>query len=77
MENHDVFVFQYVDCIYESGAETISLHLTKKGAYRAMNNYLNEKFDRWRKDKELYGSRKDWNPFEGQAWHITKFKVED
>lgn len=36
----------YNGCIYESGPSVMSLHWTKAGAYRAMNRYL---FDEWEK----------------------------
>ena len=35
-----VFAFMYNACIHESADATVSLHLTKHGAYRALRNNL-------------------------------------
>jgi len=36
-EKTEIFEFLYTTCIYESAYATMSLHRTKKGAYKAMN----------------------------------------
>jgi hypothetical protein len=37
-----VFGFYYNSCIFESSADLVSLHVTKSGAYRAMNKYITD-----------------------------------
>lgn len=50
-----VFEFWYNDCIYESAAECISLHKTRKGAEMAMEFHKEQKrkeFEEMYKDEE-------------------------
>jgi len=35
-----VFAFLFCDCIHESGYGTVSLHATKRAAYKAMRKYV-------------------------------------
>lgn len=56
-----VFGFYYNSCIFESSADLVSLHVTKAGAYRAMNKYLTQQYY---ESMETYrGSRKSHNEF--------------
>jgi len=52
-----VFEFIYTDCIYESAMATISLHRTKKGAYKAMREFLETGYADWRDEGILYGKQ--------------------
>jgi len=38
-----VYAFVFSDCIYDSAAETVSLHKTEPGARKAMNTYVKNK----------------------------------
>jgi hypothetical protein len=49
------YAFMYNGCIYESGPSVMSLHWTKAGAYRAMNRYL---FDEWEKHNHGWGRKR-------------------
>ena len=40
----EVFEFVYTGCIYESAMATLSLHRTKKGAYKAMREFLETEY---------------------------------
>lgn len=51
-----VFEFAYTDCFYES-AMTISLHKTKKGAYKAMREFLINGYMEWYNERLIYGKR--------------------
>lgn len=52
-----VFEFIYTDCIYESAMATMSLHRTKKGAYKAMREFLETEYAQWREDGIRYGKQ--------------------
>ncbi|PHR23588.1 MAG: hypothetical protein COA36_16790 [Desulfotalea sp.] len=52
----EVYVFSYCDCLYTSQYSIISLHKTKKGAYKAMNKYINDKFTQDREDNIRFGT---------------------
>jgi len=53
----EVFEFVYTSCIYESAFETLSLHRTKKGAYKAMREFLETEYEQWREDGIRYGKQ--------------------
>ena len=53
----EVFEFVYTDCIYESAMATLSLHKTKKGAYKAMREFLETEYAQWREDGIRYGKQ--------------------
>lgn len=42
-----VYQFLYNPCIHESGSVTVSLHLTKKGAWGAMKSHKLERYTEW------------------------------
>jgi hypothetical protein len=57
-----VWAFQYTYCIYESSFETISLHKTAKGAYKAMKKHILKEYEEWRERKQMFkhGEMEDW-----------------
>ena len=55
MDMTQVFGFIWNGCIHESASGPMSLHRTKKGAYKAMNSYLNKEFMKHRDEQLLYG----------------------
>ncbi len=62
-----VYIFYHNPCIHESAAYPVSLHKTKKGAYKAMNKWLNDTFNEKYSDRLLYGKHNN-------DWYFT-FKV--
>jgi len=55
----EVYEFVHTDCIHDSAMATMSLHRTKKGAYKAMRNFLEKEYANWYDKRILYGKDKD------------------
>lgn len=76
-----VYQFIYCSCIYESGWDTVSLHKTKLGAYRAMNKYLNDwftkEFDKRIKVGKKVWSMDTWKIGTHAAWGVSEIKLLD
>ncbi len=68
-----IYEFLYCDCIHESTYATISIHLTPKGAYNAMKNYITEEFNEWRDRPNFY--RKSFKAFVHQGYCIRKREI--
>jgi len=78
-----VYAFEYCYCRYESSAEVISLHKTKRGAYRAMQKHKWKTWEGFR-EQERYFQRKDGRlPGSGsefgwvESWGIRSIEVQD
>ena len=68
-----IFEFVHTDCVYESGWVTISVHRTKKGAYSAMNKFLNSRFNESRDETILYGKSKTFDHvFEHEGYGVQQ-----
>jgi len=52
-----VYEFCYCDCIYESAAATVSIHLSKKGAWEAMKKHKLEVYEEWFRMSSSYKKR--------------------
>ncbi len=50
-----IYEFIYNDCIYEGGWVTMSIHRTKKGAYKAMRRFLIDSYMDWYNERMFYG----------------------
>ena len=50
-----VYAFLYCGCVFESAFATMSLHTTKKGAYKAMNKYLNDEYNKMYNKRNMSG----------------------
>jgi hypothetical protein len=65
-----IYEFLFCSCIYESSFATVSIHKTKKGAWKAMNKFLNDMF------MEEYNERIRFGKFRGKqlcgAWKIGR-----
>lgn len=86
-----LYEFLYCSCVFESGYRTISVHKTKRGAYKAMNKWLNDKY--WKEwdlrmklGKEKPFLYKDdngiqryilpaWRCFIYQAWTVKEIEL--
>ena len=72
----EVYLFMFNPCIHESASFPISIHKTKKGAYKAMNKWINDLFMDWWNDWQLYG--KDYQKFGiHEAWFIMSEELQD
>ena len=79
-----VYGFFYTDCIWENGGTLESLHLTKKGAYKAMRKWLIKQYNDWegvyrnKKGRSLSSRHRpphyDRNM---EIWYIREFEVLD
>ena len=74
----EVFGFLYTDCIHESAMSTMSLHKSKRSAYKAMNKYLNSRFISAREEQIRYGKDTLFDHvFMHEAWRINTESVLD
>lgn len=72
----EIYSFEFTSSIFESSFEVISLHKTKRGAYTAMKEFLNERYTEWRDDGILYGKQRfKFGTY--QNWRINTIKVWD
>ena len=69
-----IFAFEYCHCVYESGFSIVSLHFTKKSAYKAMIKHKNEL---WYADR-FYN---DWQDAADigmmERWKIKTYEVQE
>jgi len=75
-----VYLFQFNPCVFESSFETKSIHKTKRGAYYAMRNYIEERFNEFIKVRDMYGKDKE-SDIElkcliDQDWRIISMEVK-
>jgi hypothetical protein len=76
LSKQEVYAFQFSSCVYEEGMVTRSLHLTKRGAYRAMNAYLWERHMDYRDGphtRSILGA--GWKPLGSAAWRVQPVEV--
>ena len=73
-----LYTFLFCDCIHESAFATMSIHLTKTGAYRAMNKYLNDSFNE-RRNYQMRGEKRHrkMNFFMFEAWKVGSIEVQE
>lgn len=71
-----VYAFKWCDCVYESGSSVVSLHTTKKGAFKAMTAYANKRWQEERDSDLRYGYSSDI-PLVHQRWCIAEYEVEE
>ena len=70
-----VYEFLYSDCIYESAMATISLHKTKKGAYKAMNKHLNDLFNKKRNERLQCGTNQFINSIYDHVFEHCGYRI--
>lgn len=75
-EEEEVYSFQYCGCIYESSVATMSLHKTKKGAYKAMRAFIEKGYAEWRDDGYLYG-KKMFTYGDGESWRVVPISIQE
>ena len=70
-----VYLFNYIDSVYEGCAETMSVHKTYKGAYLALRQYLLGRYQQW---IELPKRFRDTPCIESdERYYIEKVELKD
>lgn len=72
----ELYEFAYTDCIFEAPMWTISVHTTKKGAYKAMRTFLEKEYNQWRETGLRYG-KQYYNFGTHCEWKIRTITVQD
>lgn len=72
-----VWAFWRNPCIYESAAETISLHRTKQGAWKAKNRFMNLLAINEREADLRHGVDRGRKYMEYQSFGLEAIDVED
>jgi len=71
-----VYAFGYCECIYESSTATMSLHQTKKGAYKAMRAHLDKGYAEWRDGQINHGKWKD-KFGDMESWQVYPIEIQE
>lgn len=68
-----IFRFHFNSCTFESSYETISIHKTKKGAYKAMKTHKVDEYTSWYNDRLIFGKGGREFPYNfGKGWFIDE-----
>lgn len=74
-----VYLFQFNPCVFESSFKTKSIHKSKKGAYQAMRNYIEERYNEFMRVRELCGKEKeidlDFKWTVDEDWRVISMKL--
>jgi len=77
-----IYEFVYTDCVYESAMTTISVHRTKRGAYKAMRKFITDRYMDWYDERIIYGKPKIYldgadrfDPF--GMWEIRPIELKE
>ena len=70
------YQFLHTSCIWESAYRTVSTHMTIKGAYNAMRQFIEKEYLEWRENGILYG-KQTFKFGEHEAWGIRKIEIID
>lgn len=76
---NDVFAFEWTSCIFESAFGIVSLHTTKRGAFKAMVAEANKRWQEDRNSQLMYGggSRPRHSPLSHEAWRVIRIEVSN
>jgi len=72
-----LYVFLYNDFIHESAYSTISIHTTKKGAYKALKEHKLQEYQDWYEDRMVNGKKWDRKFAWDKDWKISIIKIND
>lgn len=75
-----VYEFLYCPCIYESGWVTMSIHRTKKGAYKAMKEHKLKEYEEFVNNMNnpwMLKSDKGRKFGKGVSWRISEKLLQD
>ena len=70
-----VYAFEYCHCIYESGYSVVSMHTTKRNAYKAMLNSKYNDYLRWYNDRITYGKTSEFNYDFATAYIVGEYEI--
>lgn len=76
----EIYAFMYCPCIFESAFTPMSVHKTKQGAYKAMREYLEEKYSEWFDMRTMYGKDKQYHTSkfgEHEHWGIKSIELKE
>lgn len=69
-----IYAFEWCYCVIESGFSPVSLHTTKRGAFKAMTTTANARALEARK-RDLESGYSYWKPLQYEAWRIKGYEV--
>lgn len=72
-----VYAFKHTSCIYESAHAVVSLHRTKRGAFKAMVRFMNQRWQDNRDEGLMYGLSRGLDSLQHEAWCIREMEVID
>lgn len=68
-----VFAFEWCDCVFESAFGVVSLHRTKRDAFKAMVRKAND--DWYKERREMQYNEGKWQPLRFAAWRVSTMQV--
>jgi hypothetical protein len=69
-----LYAFRYCSCIYESSWFTMSLHYSREGAEKAMNEHKNEELKKWNEMFE-FDNEISFKFGDSEGWDIQEVEV--
>lgn len=67
------YLAQYNDCIYESSFATLSVHLSKEGAEKAVQEHKDKTYKEWEEMPNDY--KKEYKYDEDIAWKVREIEI--
>lgn len=74
MEKQILYSFIYCPCIHESGSITMSVHFTKQGTEKALNEHREKELEEWNEDY-LENNEFNFKFGENESWRIEEIEV--
>lgn len=78
--DNKVYAFLYTPTVYESEYTVMSLHKTKRGAFKALNKWLNERYyreyDEYLLCKKKYRNGYTFKVGDYENWAIKEYNIE-
>lgn len=71
-----VYAFEWCDCIYESAFRVVSLHTTKRGAFKAMTAEANRRCMEETAPSPYSKKMRGWPPLRSERWQIKTIEVK-
>lgn len=67
------YLAQYNDCIYESSFATLSVHLSKEGAEKAVQEHKDKKYKEWEGMDEDF--KEDFEFGWDKSWDVQEIEI--
>ena len=71
-----VYAFEWCDCIHESAFGAISLHATKRGAFKAMAAEANRRCMEDAATSPFSKKMRGWIPLRNERWRVRTIEVQ-